>query len=189
MEQSTSSVVLSPPSAEEKGKGNTRYDLSSRPLPADLLPLSCVSEKRSSDRPSPIPITRSTCCHSGTLRSPTPIHYPPQSREPCEDSGCLGCGWFSNLSPRARLWLSFGAWGATSIGFILAIAFWKKEVFTGLDNLSHWLATGGFKGYAIIFFLIFVTTIREWRFSYRNEVGLTELTHFTQPRFHCFRPS
>lgn len=189
MEQSTSSVVLSPPSAEEKGKGNTRYDLSSRPLPADLLPLSCVSEKRPSDRPSPIPITRSTCCHSGTLRSPTPIHYPPQSREPCEDSGCLGCGWFSNLSPRARLWLSFGAWGATSIGFILAIAFWKKEVFTGLDNLSHWLATGGFKGYAIIFFLIFVTTIREWRFSYRNEVGLTELTYFAQPRFPCFRHS
>ncbi len=161
MEQSTSSVVLYPPSAEEKGTGNTRYNLSSRPVPADSLPLSFVSEKRPSDRPSLIPNTRSSCCHSGTLRSPTSIHYPPQSREPCEGAACLGCGWFSNLSPRARVWLSFGAWGATSIGFILAIAFWKKEVFTGLDNLSHWLATGGFRGYAIIFFLIFVTTIRE----------------------------
>ena len=87
------------------------------------------------------------------------------------------------------MWFSFGTWGATSIGFILAIAFWKKEVFTGLDNLSHWLATGGFKGYAIIFFLIFVTTIRKWRLSYRNEVEPTELTHFTQPRFPCFRHS
>lgn len=162
MMQSTSSAILSPPSADEKGTGNTRHDLSSRPFPAELLPLSCVSEKRPSDRSSPIPIARSSCCHSGTLRSPAPIHYPPQSREPCEDAGCLGGGWFSNLSPRARVWLSFGAWGATSIGFILAIAFWKKEVFTGLDNLSHWLATGGYKGYAIIFFLIFVTTIREW---------------------------
>ena len=171
MEQSTSSVVLSPPSAEEKDASNTRYDPSFRPLPADILSLSCVSEKRPSDRPSPVSMTRGTCCHSGTLRPPTPIHYPPQSREPCEDSGCLGCGRLSNLSPRARLWLSFGAWGATSIGFILAIAFWKKEVFTGLDNLSHWLATGGFKGYAIIFLLILVTTIREWRFLIAMKLG------------------
>jgi len=155
MKQSTSSAVLSPPPADEKGTVNTRCDLTPRSL--------CdVSEKRPSDRPSSIPIARS-CCQSGTLRSQAPVRYPPQSHEPCEDSGCLSCGWFSNLSPRARLWLSFGAWGATSIGFILAIAFWKKEVFTGLDNLSHWLATEGYKGYTIIFFLIFVTTIREWR--------------------------
>lgn len=165
MKQSTSSVVLSPPPVDEKGPGNTRHDLSLRPIPADLLPLSGVSEKRPRDCPSRVPIATSSCGHSGTQRPHAPVHYPPQSREPCEDSGCLSCGWFSNLSPRARLWLSFGAWGATSIGFILAIAFWKKDVFTGLDNLSHWLAAQGFNGYAIIFFLIFVTTIRKWRTS------------------------
>lgn len=163
--QSTSSAVLSPPPADEKRSGSTGHDRTLRPVPADLLPLSAVSEKRPSDRPSRTPIATSGSGHSGTLRSPAPVHYPPQSREPCEDSRCLSCGWFSNLSPRSRLWLSFGAWGATSIGFILAIAFWKKEVFTGLDNLSHWLAAQGFKGYAIIFLLIFVTTIREWRTS------------------------
>lgn len=163
--QSTSSVVLSPPPADEKGPANGRHDMTLRPVPADLLPLSDMPEKPPSDRPSRIPTATSSRGHSGSQRSPAPVHYPPQSREPCEDSGCLGCGWFSNLSPRARLWLSFGAWGATSIGFILAIAFWKKDVFTGLDNLSHWLAAGGFKGYAIIFLLIFVTTIREWRTS------------------------
>lgn len=161
MKQSTSSVVLSPLPADEKATNDTRFDLMSPPVSADILPLSGVSEKRPSDRPSSIPIATSSPCHSGTLPSPAPIHYPPRSHEPCEDSGCMGCRWFLNLSPRARLWLSFGAWGATSVGFILAIAFWKKEVFTSLDNLSHWLATEGYKGYAIIFFLIFVTTIRE----------------------------
>jgi hypothetical protein len=165
MKQSTSSIVLSPPPA---GADCTRYDLTSRPVSVGLLSLPDVSEKRQSDSPSPVPIAGSSRGHSGTVRSPTGVHYPPQPREPCEDSGCLGCRWFSNLPPRVQLWLSFGAWGATSIGFILAIAFWKKEVFAGLDNLSHWLMIEGYKGYAIIFFLIFVTTIREWQIIYRS---------------------
>lgn len=47
----------------------------------------------------------------------------------------------------------------TSIGFLLAIAFYKKEVFTGLDQLSLYLQSLGNQGYAILFCLIFITTI------------------------------
>ncbi|EMD40554.1 hypothetical protein CERSUDRAFT_80222 [Gelatoporia subvermispora B] len=46
----------------------------------------------------------------------------------------------------------------TSLGFILAIGFWRTEVFQGLDALSHWLQSDAYMGYAVIFVLIFVTT-------------------------------
>lgn len=50
------------------------------------------------------------------------------------------------------------AYGATSLGFVLAIAFWKTEVFDGLDHLSHWLRKDEHYGYAVLFCLIFLTT-------------------------------
>lgn len=65
----------------------------------------------------------------------------------------------------------------TSFGFLVAVAFWKNEVFeseslnepdrlklnmwTGLDELSHWLRADEQFGYAALFLLIFLTTIRE----------------------------
>jgi len=47
----------------------------------------------------------------------------------------------------------------TSLGFVAAISFWKVEVFQGLDALSHWLQSDIYLGYAVIFSLIFITTI------------------------------
>jgi len=44
------------------------------------------------------------------------------------------------------------------LGFVLAISFWKTEVFQGLDALSHWLQSDPYLGYAVIFVLIFITT-------------------------------
>jgi uncharacterized membrane protein YdjX (TVP38/TMEM64 family) len=57
-----------------------------------------------------------------------------------------------------RQWLPILAYGATSLGFVLAIAFWKTEVLDGLDHLSHWLRNDEHFGYAVLFCLIFITT-------------------------------
>ncbi|KAI6034297.1 hypothetical protein BKA83DRAFT_670545 [Pisolithus microcarpus] len=58
------------------------------------------------------------------------------------------------VRPRSlRIWNLFKQWspvlayGATSLGFLLAIAFWKTEVFGGLDQLSHWLRNDEYFGY------------------------------------------
>ncbi|KAF9221876.1 hypothetical protein BS17DRAFT_784104 [Gyrodon lividus] len=57
-----------------------------------------------------------------------------------------------------KQWLPVLAYGATSLGFVFAIAFWKTEVFNGLDQLSHWLRNDEYFGYAVLFCLIFITT-------------------------------
>ncbi|PVF98058.1 hypothetical protein CPB86DRAFT_815069 [Serendipita vermifera] len=93
---------------------------------------------------------------SGSAASLARPHYPPTSSHGDEASGCA-C--FSGLPPKVRLWLSFGAWIATSLGFIIAIAFYKTEVFTALDNLSLWLVNEGYNGYAYMFGLIVLTTV------------------------------
>ncbi|KIM33608.1 hypothetical protein M408DRAFT_326282 [Serendipita vermifera MAFF 305830] len=89
--------------------------------------------------------------------------YPPAPTTPRsgdEDAEIGGvCGFFFRLPPKVRLWLSFGAWIATTVAVFLAIAFWKTEVFTGLDNLSSWLIKEEFTGYLIMFSLIVLTTV------------------------------
>ncbi|KAG0705495.1 hypothetical protein DFH29DRAFT_906824 [Suillus ampliporus] len=57
-----------------------------------------------------------------------------------------------------KQWLPILAYGATSLGFVLAVALWKTEVFDGLDHLSHWLRNDEHFGYAVLFCLIFITT-------------------------------
>ena len=95
-------------------------------------------------------------------RSP---HYPPPtSSRVDEEAGACGC--FQDLPPRVRIWLSFGAWIATSLGFILAVACYKTEVFTALDNLSLWLVAEGYTGYAYMFSLIVLTTVRTYSVYY-----------------------
>lgn len=87
-------------------------------------------------------------------RSP---HYPPPTSSRVDSAG--PCGYFQDLPPRVRIWLSFGAWVATSAGFLIAVACWKTEVFTALDNLSLWLVAEGYTGYAYMFSLIVLTTV------------------------------
>ncbi|KAF8558991.1 hypothetical protein OG21DRAFT_1398453, partial [Imleria badia] len=69
------------------------------------------------------------------------------------------------VRPRGlRIWNLFKKWSpvlayaATSLGFVLAIAFWKTQVFDGLDQLSHWLRNDEYFGFAVLFCLIFITT-------------------------------
>ncbi|KAF8138168.1 hypothetical protein EV363DRAFT_1110732, partial [Boletus edulis] len=57
-----------------------------------------------------------------------------------------------------KKWSPVLAYAATSLGFVLAIAFWKTQVFDGLDQLSHWLRNDEYFGFAVLFCLIFITT-------------------------------
>ncbi|KAH7887926.1 hypothetical protein F5I97DRAFT_926768 [Phlebopus sp. FC_14] len=57
-----------------------------------------------------------------------------------------------------KQWLPVLAYAATSLGFVLAIAFWKNEVLDGLDQLARWLRSDEYFGYAVLFGLIFITT-------------------------------
>jgi hypothetical protein len=117
-------------------------------------------------------IESSYATHEGS--SPTSIarsQYPPRlSHDNDGRLRCMPC--LDSLPPKARLWLSFGAWIATSVGFLLAIAFWKTEVFTALDNLSHWLVEEGYTGYAYMFGLIVLTTIRKFVFYLLSKISV-----------------
>lgn len=56
-------------------------------------------------------------------------------------------------------WIPLILYALTSLVFVVAIAFWKTEVFTRLDELSHWLQVDEHYGQAVLFGLIFLTTI------------------------------
>ncbi|KAF8528905.1 hypothetical protein BU17DRAFT_73159 [Hysterangium stoloniferum] len=108
-------------------------------------------------RPSPPIFPPQPSRHDTLLHYPTPRHalrqvptFMPQYRSHPQPF---------HIPDRLKPWLGIGSWVITSIGFLLAIAFWKKEVFTGLDQLSHYLQSLGDTGYAILFCLIFITTI------------------------------
>lgn len=83
-------------------------------------------------------------------------------------------------------WIPIILYVLTTLGFLVAVSFWKVEVFqgtrhslpppvnvavcshrlrvsifTGLDELSRWLKSDTYLGYAVIFTLIFVTTFRK----------------------------
>ncbi|KAE8543487.1 hypothetical protein D1P53_000201 [Cryptococcus gattii VGV] len=51
------------------------------------------------------------------------------------------------------------AWVVTTVGFFLAIAFWRGELFRALDKMSHYLAGQGIYGHLTFYALIFITTI------------------------------
>ncbi|THH05116.1 hypothetical protein EW145_g5031 [Phellinidium pouzarii] len=63
------------------------------------------------------------------------------------------------LIERVRPWVPFLLYVATTLGFVLAIAFWREEVFGGLDDLAQWLREEEKTGYAVMFFMVFLTCI------------------------------
>ncbi|KAJ7699917.1 hypothetical protein B0H17DRAFT_269188 [Mycena rosella] len=57
-----------------------------------------------------------------------------------------------------RPWLPLLVYGLCTLVFVVAIAFFKTQVFSFLDDLSVWLRTDEQFGYAVLFALIFLTT-------------------------------
>ncbi|EKM80208.1 hypothetical protein AGABI1DRAFT_73178 [Agaricus bisporus var. burnettii JB137-S8] len=62
------------------------------------------------------------------------------------------------ISKLARSWLPIILYAFTSIAFVVAFTLYKSELFQFLDELSFWLRSHEY-GHAILFFLIFLTTI------------------------------
>ncbi|KAJ6629156.1 hypothetical protein B0H10DRAFT_1988143 [Mycena sp. CBHHK59/15] len=62
------------------------------------------------------------------------------------------------IANRLRPWLPLIMYALSSLVFVVAIAFFKTQVFTFLDDLSVWLRTDEQFGYAVLFVLIFLTT-------------------------------
>ncbi|KAF7433232.1 hypothetical protein PC9H_005182 [Pleurotus ostreatus] len=58
-----------------------------------------------------------------------------------------------------RPWLPLILYGMTSLVFVVAIAFYRTELFTLLDDLAVWLRADKQFGHAVLFSLIFLTTI------------------------------
>ncbi|KAG8218367.1 hypothetical protein J3R82DRAFT_3987 [Butyriboletus roseoflavus] len=94
-----------------------------------------------------------------------PAHSFIPARLPPPSSSCPRSQSYRYVRPRGlRIWNLLKKWspvlayGATSLGFVLAIAFWKTQVFDGLDKLSHWLRNDEYFGFAVLFCLIFITT-------------------------------
>ncbi|KAI0036088.1 hypothetical protein K488DRAFT_10362, partial [Vararia minispora EC-137] len=56
-----------------------------------------------------------------------------------------------------RPWLPLLAYLSTTLAFVLAISFWRTELFAALDELSSWLKDDPY-GSAVMFALIFITT-------------------------------
>lgn len=62
------------------------------------------------------------------------------------------------ISNLIKPWIPIILYGITTLGFLVAIALWKNEVFGRLDELSQWLRVDEQFGYAVLFGLIFLTT-------------------------------
>jgi len=57
-----------------------------------------------------------------------------------------------------RPWLPVILYGLTTLAFVVAIALYRPELFARLDQLARWLRSDEYFGYAVLFFLIFLTT-------------------------------
>ncbi|KAL0949626.1 hypothetical protein HGRIS_009671 [Hohenbuehelia grisea] len=66
---------------------------------------------------------------------------------------------YAHLVPLLRPWLPLILYAISSLGFVVAIAFYRDELFAGLDELSVWLRADPQFGHAVLFSLIFLTTI------------------------------
>ncbi|KAI0334740.1 hypothetical protein GY45DRAFT_1343122 [Cubamyces sp. BRFM 1775] len=108
------------------------------------------------------------------IRSQRPHSRPPQLQPPFSPAPCpIASSWASpphlasspytrprglRIANLLKPWIPIILYVMTTLGFLAAVSFWKVEVFQGLDQLSHWLQSDTYLGYAVIFALIFITT-------------------------------
>ncbi|KAL5530628.1 hypothetical protein ACEPAF_6886 [Sanghuangporus sanghuang] len=160
---------------EKRGVGVACGDASQASGPSNMRPPLSPQQSRSGTIQAPI---RSTSLTSASFalpqvefpRASSFIPPPPYTTPPSFSSSALP-SYPSNYAPysmsvrrmllieRIRPWLPFIAYGATIVGFALAIGFWKEEVFGALDELAQWLRSKEETGYAVMFLMIFLTCI------------------------------
>ncbi|KAJ7179831.1 hypothetical protein C8R43DRAFT_970642 [Mycena crocata] len=84
--------------------------------------------------------------------------YPGSPQRPAHPSAPSSPATHHHSPNLLRPWLPLILYALTSLVFVVAIAFFKTQVFTLLDDLSVWLRTDEQFGYAVLFVLIFLTT-------------------------------
>ncbi|KAK0242462.1 hypothetical protein EDD85DRAFT_760957 [Armillaria nabsnona] len=92
------------------------------------------------------------------LRQPAPLLIPTRPRSMHHSNNYTrprGLRIANLLKP----WVPIILYGITSLAFVFAIALYKTEVFSALDELSRWLQADEHYGHAVLFLLIFLTTI------------------------------
>lgn len=129
-------------SSEARGRSRPSFDFSSRAQLQHQHQQSPYHPHRYHSHPPPAP-QYSVHRHSSSVPS---------------DAGASSTCCGQSVSPRLKTWIPLGAWIATSVAFLVAIGWYKEEVFLGLEKLSDWIRTEGYEGQAILFFLIFLTT-------------------------------
>jgi len=141
-----------------------------------------------------------------TLLVPAGNGRGPASRRAGQLERSLRPSLFTRLQP----WIPIILYGISSLGFVVAIAFWRTEIFQGmgsllrtrcpaadppnpflgLDDLSHRLQEESSYGYGVIFLLIWITTFRKCRVKrYLNPrfsliVAIQHHCHCTPPSSH-----
>ncbi|RDB22613.1 Golgi apparatus membrane protein tvp38 [Hypsizygus marmoreus] len=89
------------------------------------------------------------------LRQPTPLLGPNRAQAQTSSYSRPRGLRIANL---IRPWLPLILYAITSFAVVIAVALYKAEVFNRLDELSLWLQSDVQFGYAMLFFLIFLTT-------------------------------
>ncbi|PPQ77329.1 hypothetical protein CVT25_010911 [Psilocybe cyanescens] len=88
-----------------------------------------------------------------------PLSIPTHTRLNFHSSSQARIRSSSNWATILRPWLPLIMYAITSLAFVVAVALYRTELFTYLDELSLWLRADEQYGHAVLFFLIFLTTI------------------------------
>jgi hypothetical protein len=110
----------------------------SDPLTDGVLHHVVLPSSPSSTMPSRLPHTHNHThpCHHHPSHLPIPHqrHYGQRIKSPSVLRECCAS---TMLHPRVKPWLPMCAWFATTIGFFIAIAFWRTELFQGWALFLH----------------------------------------------------
>ncbi|KAJ4492992.1 hypothetical protein C8J55DRAFT_501914 [Lentinula edodes] len=151
--------VSTSPSPHQQSQSPFGYLHSSESMNEKAILSSDASSEDKLRSPSDGPSVRPQ--HQSFSRGPSHISTQPAilhiQRLPCQSQ--------SYIRPRGlritnliRPWLPIILYALTSLIFLIAIAFYKAELFSALDELSRWLQADKTYGQAVLFFLIFLTT-------------------------------
>ncbi|GLB33636.1 putative SNARE associated Golgi protein [Lyophyllum shimeji] len=102
------------------------------------------------------PVSSSGQKHSPFLRQPSPLLGPNRANSQTSSTYTRPRGL--RIANLIRPWIPLILYAITSLAFVAAIALYRDEVFSRLDELAHWLQSDKQFGYATLFMLIFVTT-------------------------------